>query len=238
MEYYDLLNEACKKVNIEFDEIMYDKFLKYKNLLQEWNQKINLTAIIDDDGIFKKHFLDCIKIFSFNEIAKAKKVIDVGTGAGFPGIPMKIVKPELEIVLLDSLLKRVNFLNEVIKELKLEKITAIHGRAEDFAANAYRENFDIAVSRAVANLTVLSELCLPFVRPGGYFLAMKGPSVESEISDAKKAINVLGGELEKVVEVEIEDSDLKHNLVVIRKIHKTPKQYPRKPGAAAKKPIK
>jgi len=238
MDYFKLLKTSCESVNIEFDEGKYKQFVEYKNLLQEWNEKINLTAIVDDEGIFKKHFVDSIKVFNFEGLHNAKNIIDVGTGAGLPGIPMKIVRPDLNVVLLDSLLKRVNFLNEVVGKLGLEDIKAVHGRAEDIARNEYRDFFDVAVSRAVANMTLLSELCLPFVRVDGYFIAMKGPSVESEIEEAKNAISVLGGKLEEIIEVKIEESDMKHNLVIVRKVKDTPKQYPRKPGAAAKKPIK
>jgi 16S rRNA (guanine527-N7)-methyltransferase len=238
MSYFELMEASCKNIDMKFDENKYAKFIEYKNMIQEWNEKINLTAITDDDDIIKKHFIDSIKVFNFKEFNNAKRIIDIGTGAGLPGIPIKIVKPEAEVVLLDSLMKRVNFLNEVIKKLNLNDIKAIHGRAEEFGKVEYREVFDIAVSRAVANLTLLSELCLPFVKVGGYFVAMKGPSVDAEITDAKAAISALGGKLQEVVEFDIEGSDLKHNLVIIRKISKTPKQFPRKTGVAAKKPLK
>jgi len=238
MDYYKLIEASCKSVNLGFDEGKYSQFAEYKNLIQEWNEKINHTAITDDEGIIKKHFIDSIKVFNFPELHSAKTVVDIGTGAGFPGIPMKIVKPDMEVVLLDSLMKRVNFLNEVIAKLGLKGIKAVHGRAEDFAKAEYRDCFDAAVSRAVANMTLLSELCLPFVKVGGYFVAMKGPGAEAEIEEAKQAIGMLGGKLEQVIEVEIEESDLKHNLVVVKKVKPTPKQFPRKPGVAAKKPLK
>ncbi len=238
MDYYSLMETACKNVSIDFDKDKYSLFMKYKDLIQDWNQKINLTAITEDEDMIKKHFIDSIKVFNFKEFETAKTIIDIGTGAGFPGIPIKIVRPDIEVVLLDSLLKRVNFLNEVIGKLDLKRIKAIHGRAEELARIEYRDTFDIAVSRAVANLTLLSELCLPYVKVNGYFVAMKGPGVESELNEAGNAIKALGGRVENVIEVKIEDSDLKHNLVVIRKIMKTPKQFPRKPGVASKKPIK
>ncbi len=238
MDYYKLIEASCRSVDLDFDENKYSQFVEYKNLIQEWNEKINLTAITDDEGIMKKHFIDSIKVFNFPELHNAKSVVDIGTGAGFPGVPMKIVRPDMEIVLLDSLMKRVNFLNEVIAKLGLEGIKAVHGRAEDFAKVEYRDHFDAAVSRAVANMTLLTELCLPFVKVGGYFVAMKGPGAEAEIEEARQAIGMLGGKLDQVIEVEIEESDLKHNLVVVRKVKPTPKQFPRKPGVAAKKPLK
>jgi len=239
MEYFDILNEACNNEGIEFNEEKYSKFIKYKEMIKEWNEKINLTAIVEDDEIIKKHFIDSIKVFKFEKLKNGRKVIDIGTGGGFPGIPMKIVNPSTEVVLLDSLNKRINFLNEVIKDLELNNIRTIHGRAEDFARESrYREKFDVATSRAVANLTVLSEFCLPYVKVGGYFVAMKGPAIEEEMKDAKNAIKILGGQVEKIIEVDIEGSDLNHNLVVIKKIKETPSKYPRKAGMVTKNPLK
>lgn len=238
MEYFDILNTACNDVGLNFDNDKYNKFMKYMQLIKEWNTKINLTAIVEDEAIVKKHFIDCIKIFKFNPIMKSKSIIDVGTGAGFPGIPISIFMEETEVLLLDSLNKRVNFLNEVITELNLKNISAVHGRAEDAAQNKkYREKFDVSVSRAVANMSVLCEYCMPFVKEKGFFVAMKGPGVEEELSAAGNAITTLGGRLMKTISVNIEDSDLKHNLVVISKIKKTPVNFPRKAGIISKKPI-
>ncbi|MGV8982473.1 16S rRNA (guanine(527)-N(7))-methyltransferase RsmG [Clostridium sp.] len=238
MKYFDILSKASSNEGLEFNEKKYEQFMKYKDLIKEWNEKVNLTAIKEDEEIIKKHFIDSMKVFKFQGLKNAKTVIDIGTGGGFPGIPMKIIKPEINIVLLDSLNKRINFLNEVISNLQLEKIKAIHGRAEDFAQDRqYREKFDAAVSRAVANLTVLSEYCLPYVKVGGYFVAMKGPAVEEEIKSSKNAIRMLGGRIEHIEKVQIEDSDLDHNLVIISKISRTPKQYPRKAGLVAKSPL-
>ena len=239
MEYFDMLKEACENEGLIFDETMYNNFIQYKALIKEWNEKINLTAITEDEEIIKKHFIDSIKVFEYPYVKEATKIIDIGTGGGFPGIPMKIVKPKSSMVLLDSLNKRINFLNEVIDKLELKDIKTIHGRAEDFAQKAeYREEFDLAVSRAVANLTVLLELCLPFVKVGGYFVALKGPAIEDEIKDSKVALKVLGGHIQEIIEVNIAGSDLKHNLLVIKKIKDTPKKYPRKAGTANKNPIK
>ncbi|QAT41556.1 16S rRNA (guanine(527)-N(7))-methyltransferase RsmG [Clostridium sp. JN-9] len=239
MNYFEMLSLACSDVKVNFDSEKYDKFIEYMNMIKLWNERVNLTAITEDDVIIKKHFIDCIKIFKYESLKSKCSIIDVGTGAGFPGIPMNIINNENKIVLLDSLNKRVNFLNEVINKLNLKNITAVHGRAEDFGQDVnYRERFDFSISRAVANLTSLSEYCLPFLKLNGKFIAMKGPAVADEINDSRNAIAVLGGSLEKIIEVNIEDSDLKHNLVIIEKIKHTPKQYPRKAGMATKKPIK
>ncbi|MBX4267041.1 16S rRNA (guanine(527)-N(7))-methyltransferase RsmG [Clostridium estertheticum] len=238
MEYFDILNEASDNVGLKFDQDKYDQFMLYKDLIKEWNEKINLTAIKEDEAIVQKHFIDSMKVFKFDQLKNAKNVIDIGTGGGFPGIPMKIIKPEVNIVLLDSLNKRIIFLNEVINRLDLKNIKAIHGRAEDFAQEKqYREKFDVAVSRAVANLTVLSEYCIPYVKVGGYFVAMKGPAVEEEIKLSKNAIRMLGGQIEHIEKVQIEGSDLNHNLVIIKKISQTHKKYPRKAGMVAKVPL-
>lgn len=239
MKYFELMKNACDSVEMNFAEDKYNKFITYKNLLQEWNEKINLTAITEDEEVIKKHFIDCIKAFSENQFKEAKTLIDVGTGAGFPGLPIAIMKEDLNITLLDSLNKRVNFLNIVKNSLNLTNVTTIHSRAEDGARNKeLREKFDIATSRAVANMAVLSEFCLPYVKVGGYFIALKGPAITDELNDAKNAIGTLGGKLIEVIEVSVEGTDLKHNLVVIKKVKETPKTYPRKAGSITKKPIK
>lgn len=239
MQYFDMLNEACESMGLSFDEEKYNKFIKYKDLVKEWNQKINLTAITDDEEIIKKHFIDSIKVFNCDYVKNAKSIIDIGTGGGFPGIPMKIVKEDSKMVLLDSLNKRINFLNEVINELNLPNMKTIHGRAEDYAQTAeYRQRFDLAVSRAVANLTVLLEFCLPYVKVGGHFVALKGPAIDEEIKDAETALKLLGGKIEAIIEVDIEGSDLKHNLLVVKKVKDTPKKYPRKAGMVTKNPLK
>lgn len=239
MEYFDLLNRACIDCGVDFDENKYNKFMQYKDIMKEWNQKVNLTSITEDDEIIKKHFIDSIKIFKFSPIKNANSIIDVGTGGGLPGIPIKILFPETRVILLDSLNKRVNFLNNVISELDLKNIETIHGRAEDFAQDRkYREKFDFAVSRAVANLSVLSEYCIPYVKVNGYFIALKGPSVSEEINESKNAIKKLGGNIKEIIEVKIEDTDLEHNLVVISKNSNTSVIYPRKAGTANKNPLK
>lgn len=239
MNYFELMSKACTNEGLKLTEEQYSKFIKYKDLILEWNEKVNLTAITEEEEIIKKHFIDSIKSFKFAPLKNAKSIIDIGTGGGFPGIPIKIINENSNVVLLDSLNKRVNFLNEVIKELDLKNITAIHGRAEDFSHESkYRQKFDIAISRAVSNLRVLSEFCIPYVKVNGYFISLKGPSVEEEISEAKNTINILGGKITEVMQIEIEDSDLKHNLVIIKKVKDTSNQYPRKYGQISKKPIK
>lgn len=239
MEFYNLMSKAAEDVGLELSESQYEKFIIYKDLLKEWNEKINLTAITEDEEIIKKHFIDSIKAFKREEFKKANTLIDVGTGAGFPGIPIAIMRGEIKVTLLDSLNKRVNFLNTVINELNLKNVTTIHSRAEDGARQKnLRESFDIATSRAVANMSVLSEFCLPYVKVGGHFIALKGPSVDEEIKESKKAISTLGGTLIDICEVQIEDTELKHNLVIVKKINECSKAYPRKAGNVTKKPIK
>lgn len=239
MSFYNIMKKASDDVNMEFNEEKYNKFIKYMRLVQEWNEKINLTAITEDEEFVKKHFIDCIKAFKSDEIKNAKTLIDVGTGAGFPGVPIAIMRDDLEVTLLDSLNKRINFLNLVVKELDLKNVKTIHSRAEDGARKVdFRESFDIATSRAVANMAVLSEFCLPYVKVGGDFVALKGPAIEEELKDSTNALGVLGGKLKDVIEVTIEDTDLKHNIVVVSKKKECPKSYPRKAGIITKKPIK
>ena len=238
MKFFDLMSRACEDVGLELTEEKFNKFMMYKDLIQEWNKQINLTAIVEDDDIIKKHFIDCIKAFKLDEFKNAKSIIDVGTGAGFPGIPLAIMNEDVKITLLDSLNKRVNFLNIVVNKLNLNNVTTIHSRAEDGARNSeLREKFDIATSRAVANMSILSELCIPYVKNNGNFIALKGPSIEDELEGARNALKVLGAKLIDVIEVEVEDTDLKHSLDVVKKNKSTPNTYPRKAGTINKKPI-
>lgn len=239
MEYFQLMKEASLEVGLDLTEKQYNQFITYMKLLQEWNEKINLTAITEDEEVIKKHFIDCIKAFKSNAVKNAKTVIDVGTGAGFPGLPIAIINPDVNVTLLDSLNKRINFLNTVVSALELKNVVTIHSRAEDGARKPeFREHFDVATSRAVANMAVLSELCLPYVKVNGHFVALKGPAIEEELKEGQKAISTLGGKLENIIEVNIEESDLKHNIVEIKKVNKCPKTYPRKAGTVNKKPIK
>ena len=239
MNFYEIMKKSANDLGMELSEEKYDKFIKYMKLVQEWNEKINLTAITEDEEFIKKHFIDCIKAFKSEDLKNAKTVIDVGTGAGFPGLPIAIMDENKEVCLLDSLNKRVNFLNLVARELELKNVVTIHSRAEDGARKKeLREHFDVAVSRAVANMAVLSEFCLPYVRVGGKFIALKGPAVEEELKESKNAIGTLGGKLKEIIEVQIEETDLKHNIVVVDKLKECPKTYPRKAGTVNKKPLK
>ncbi len=239
MDFYDLMSKSAEDVDLQFSKEQYEKFVIYMKLLQEWNEKINLTAIVDDEEIIKKHFIDSMKAFKRDEFKKAGTLIDVGTGAGFPGLPIAIMRGDISVTLLDSLNKRINFLNTVINELGLSNITTIHSRAEDGARDKrLREKFDIATSRAVANMSVLSEFCLPYVKVGGNFIALKGPSVDQEIKESMAAINILGGEFVDICEVSIEGTELRHNLVVVKKIKECSKTYPRKAGLITKNPLK
>lgn len=238
MRFFEELKIAANDVNLELSEKQYEQFIKYMRLVQEWNEKINLTAITEDEEFIKKHFVDCIKAFKSKAIAEAHTIIDVGTGAGFPGIPIAIMHPTAKITLLDSLNKRINYLNIVVRELGLKNVTTIHSRAEDGARKPeLREQFDVATSRAVANMAVLSEFCMPYVKKGGYFVALKGPSIDEELKNAGNAIKTLGGELKGIIEVSIEETDLKHNIVEVEKIKPCPKTYPRKAGTITKKPL-
>lgn len=230
-----------KEFQIEISEDQIEKFFLYYELLTEWNSFMNLTAITEFDEVIKKHFVDSVSLIKVVPDIGEKEytLIDVGTGAGFPGIPLKIMFPSLKVVLLDSLNKRVSFLNEVIMRLELKEIEAVHGRAEDFAKQKeYRETFDICVSRAVANLSTLSEYCMPFVKKGGLFISYKSDKITEEYENAKKAINVLGGIYENQIEFILPDSDIYRNLFVIKKIKSTPGKYPRKAGLPSKEPIK
>ena len=237
MRYSDLLEKSLKKLNIEFNNEQIQKFNAYYELLIEWNNKINLTTITEYDDVVSKHFIDSILICGFIDLS-GKKIIDIGTGGGFPGIPIKIISPDTNIVLLDSLNKRVNFLNEVISELKLEKIEAIHGRAEDLAHDKnLRGKFDYSISRAVANLSTLSELCIPFLKKGGTFISYKSENTDEEIKDAESAIKILGSKIERVEESIIPENDIKRRFILIKNIKQVDNRYPRKAGIPKKDPL-
>ena len=235
-KFSEIFNNYLNDLSIKLDGEQTKKFYIYMNLLISWNEKMNLTAIIKPEEIILKHFVDCLTIAKY--IEENSKLIDMGTGAGFPGIPLKIYRDDLKIVLADSLNKRLNFLNEVIDTLKLDSIGTIHTRAEDLGKNKkYREQFDIATSRAVANLATLSEYLLPFVKIGGKCICMKGSEIDEEISNAKKAIITLGGKVVKKDVFNLPQSDLGRSIVIIEKVKDTPEKFPRKPGTPAKEPI-
>ena len=226
-------------LGVTLSEEQVNQFLKYYELLVEWNGFMNLTAITEYDEVMKKHFVDSLSLIKTYDVRKNVKVIDVGTGAGFPGLALKIAYPDLQVTLLDSLNKRINFLNEVITQLGLTGVETVHGRAEDFAKpDKLRGKFDLCVSRAVANLSTLSEYCLPFVKVGGEFISYKSEKILEEMTAAKNAISILGGKFDRSEEFTLPDSDIYRNLVVIKKTKETPKKYPRKAGLPSKEPIK
>lgn len=231
--------KMLEELNIEVTEQMHAQFNKYYELLIEWNKVMNLTSITDYDEVNSKHFIDSLSIVKAIDLKQNLSIIDVGTGAGFPGIPIKIAFPNVKVTLLDSLNKRVKFLNTVIDELGLEDISAIHGRAEDFSKQInHREQYDLCVSRAVANLSTLSEYCLPYTKIGGYFISYKSGNVDEELNYSKNAIKLLGGNIRKIVKFELPGTDAKRSFVIIEKTGKTPKKYPRKAGMPAKDPLK
>lgn len=225
-----------KKLDIEIDATKAQKFITYKNILVEWNKVMNLTGITEDKEVVIKHFADSVTVLNTIDF-KEKSVIDVGTGAGFPGLPLKITEPSIKLTLLDSLTKRLNFLEEVCHNINTDA-EFVHARAEELGQDEnYREKYDIAVSRAVAPLNVLAEFDLPFVKVGGVMVALKGPGAYAEVKTAEKALKELGGEIEKVEEVVLPNTDLKHTVIVIRKIENTPDKYPRRAKKIERNPL-
>lgn len=229
--------ELLSHIQLELSEEQLQQFVIYYEMLVEKNKVMNLTAITEWDEVVLKHFIDSLAIHQYCDL-KEQKVVDIGTGAGFPGIPLKIAFPELNIVLVDSLNKRVKFLNEVIEKLQLKKIEAVHGRAEDVGRNVnYRESFDLCVSRAVANLSTLTEYCLPLVKVGGNFVSYKAGNMEDELERSKNAVFKLGGKVERVEPFELPESEIQRNFVMIKKNSKTSKAYPRTAGKPTKEPL-
>lgn len=234
----ELLINGAKQLDIQLSEAQVEQFMKYKVLLQEWNEKMNLTAITEDREVITKHFLDCMTINKALNMSEQKTVIDIGTGAGFPGLVIKIAFPHLKVTLVDALKKRLTFLEAVINELGLTDIECVHSRAEDLGKNKqYREGFDICASRAVANLAVLSEYTLPFVKVDGYLIALKGQKLDEELEQGQKAIKILGGQLEEVVHTGVPFTDLNHKIAKIKKVKPTATKYPRKAGEPTKAPL-
>ena len=235
-EFKREFEKYLEKMSISLNKEQYDQFYAYMLLLIEWNEKINLTAITEPQEIILKHFVDSLTIAKY--IEEGKTIIDMGTGAGFPGIPLKIYRNDVKVVLADSLNKRIKFLNEVIEKLQLKNIETIHCRAEELGKNKeYREKFDYATSRAVANLSTLSEYLLPFVKLNGSGIFMKTMEIDEELENAKKAIKILGGRIEKVDKFEIPESDLGRSIIIVKKEKQIPSKYPRKPGTPAKEPL-
>ena len=224
------------KININLQQ--KEQFKNYYELLIEWNKVMNLTGITDCEEVYEKHFIDSLALVKAVDMSKINTVIDIGTGAGFPGIPLKIAFPHLKVTLLDSLNKRIKFLNEVITELKLDDITALHGRAEDYAKKQeYREQYDLCVSRAVANLSTLCESCMPYIQIGGLFVSYKSSTADAEAKEAENAVSILGGKIEECIKFQLPESEIGRSFVKIRKSKSTPKKYPRKAGVPAKEPL-
>ncbi|WP_026487108.1 16S rRNA (guanine(527)-N(7))-methyltransferase RsmG [Caldanaerobius polysaccharolyticus] len=237
-EVVDVLYSTCRELGVSLEEFHVKQLLEYMELIKDWNKKVNLTRITDDREMMVKHFADSLAIVGIETLPHEGKGIDVGTGAGFPGIPLKIYYPGIQMTLLDSLKKRIDFLSEVIRRLGLKDVELVHGRAEDVAKEkAHRQVYDFCFSRAVAPLNVLCEYCLPFVKIGGTMMAMKGRNVADELKESKKAMELLGGKLLKVVEYKL-PPDIVHCVVIIKKVKPTPDKYPRKAGIPVKSPLK
>ncbi len=233
-----IFEEKLEHLGIILNEKQMQQFYDYYEILVEWNKVMNLTGITEYEEVNEKHFVDSLSIVKAVDISNIQSVIDIGTGAGFPGIPLKIAFPHLNVVLLDSLNKRIKFLNAVIDKLGLEKIETIHGRAEDYAKqDEYREKFDLCVSRAVANLSTLSEYCIPYVHCGGLFVPYKSGDIDEEVENSKKAIHVLGGKLQGVIKFQLPKTEIGRSFVKIEKVQNTNKRYPRKAGLPAKEPL-
>ncbi len=234
----DLLQEAFAAAGFPLSAVQAQQFEQYYTILLDWNQRMNLTAIEDAEDVVYKHFLDSVLTLQVTGPLAGKQLIDVGTGAGFPGVPLKIMTPTLGLCLFDSLQKRIHFLEHLCGQLALKDVRTLHGRAEEFGENAaYRETFDLATARAVAKLPVLAELCLPFVRVGGQFVALKGPELEQELAESQRALETLGGRLGEIKNIQLAHGQYERNLVVVEKIRPTPKKYPRRAGTPQKAPL-
>ncbi len=238
MEYKSLLKGGLEQLNIEFTTEQVEKLEVFKELMLEWNEKINLTSITEPEEVDIKHFLDSATCLATGYIKAGDNIIDVGTGAGFPGIPIKILNEKVSITLLDSLNKRIKYLEDVVSKTELKEVTLLHSRAEDAGiSKQHRERYNIVLSRAVAAMNVLCEYCLPFVKVGGYFVCQKGPSYKEELDNADAAIKTLGGRLKEVKSYKLPYSDITHYIIIIEKIKITPTKYPRKAGKPSADPI-
>ena len=235
---YQILEQKLGELGIKQDQNQLERFHKFYQLLIEWNKVMNLTGITEYEDVVEKHFVDSLSIIKAIDLSGIHTVIDVGTGAGFPGIPLKIAFPHLRVVLLDSLNKRIKFLDEVISQLGLTEICTIHGRAEEYARKEeYREQFDLCVSRAVSNLSTLSEYCLPYIQVGGIFVPYKSGEIDDEVEQSKKAVRILGGNIKDVMKFELPGTDIHRSFVLFHKEQHTQKKYPRKAGIPAKEPL-
>lgn len=230
--------QALQEKGIELNEKQQSQFQRYFDLLVEWNEKMNLTAITDQEGVYLKHFYDSLTAAFYHDFSKPMRICDVGAGAGFPSLPLKIVYPHLKVTIVDSLKKRITFLNHLAHELELDEVAFYHDRAENFGKNAkFRESYDIVMARAVACMSVLSELCLPLTVKGGHFMAMKGPNLQEEMEESNVAIQTVGGEVENIFTFHLPEEESERNIAVIEKRRKTPKKYPRKAGTPNKSPL-
>ena len=239
MEALNPLKKSFEAMNIENSQELIEKFRIYMEGVLEWNEKVNLTTITDPDEFAIKHFVDSIICANYPEYINAAKIIDVGTGAGFPGIPLSIISPEKEFILMDSLNKRLKIIDELCQRADIKNVVTLHARAEELAKNkAYRERYDLCVSRAVANMSVLAEYCLPFIKVGGFLMAYKGPEAENEVKEAEHALSLLGGKAEEIRNGNLKEFGIEHKVVVIKKVKNTPSKFPRKAGTPAKEPLK
>ena len=238
MEALNPLKKTLEAMNIENSQELIEKFRIYMEGVLEWNEKVNLTTITDPDEFAIKHFVDSIICANYPEYINAAKIIDVGTGAGFPGIPLSIISPEKEFILMDSLNKRLKIIDELCQRADIKNVVTLHARAEELAKNkAHRERYDLCVSRAVANMAVLAEYCLPFIKVGGFLMAYKGPEAENEVREAEHALYLLGGRAEESRNGNLKEFGIDHKVVVIKKVSNTPSKYPRKPGTPTKEPL-
>jgi len=234
-----LFRQEAEKAGITLSDAQLAQYRTYFNWLVEWNEKMNLTAITDEQGVYFKHFYDSMTLLTVPQFKRAGTLLDVGAGAGFPSLPVHIAAPEIDVTVLDSLNKRIGFLNELSGALNTPKFKAVHGRAEDFSkpGDKWRDGYDQVTARAVARLNVLLELCLPYVKVGGHFFAMKGPDAENEVSEAKRALELLGGKVVNIIKTSLPVEEGERNIIVVEKVKSTPKQYPRKAGTPSKSPL-